>query len=218
MTSAFRIGFCASGNGHLARSAILQRERLGIEPAIVVGESGTSTDLEAFCVKQGIRFVRVEATDRAEFDARLSDVLIEADLRLMTLTFNKILPARLVAHYDHKIVNMHPALLPAFKGYRGFSESVCSGTRFVGATLHEVVNAVDEGPIIAQTVIGLRRDEGMDSIGRRLFGPLRHMYLQVISWYVEGRIDYSPQGRILVRDAVYGEFPTSPAVEQSFPD
>lgn len=218
MSSKVRVGFCASGNGYLARAAVVHRRQLGIDPVLVAGEATTSPELETFCREQGVRFERIQGRTRQEFDERIAAKCIEADLGLMTLTFNKILPAHLVSHYEHRIINMHPALLPAFKGFRGFADSVGSGSRFCGATLHEVVTAVDEGPIIAQTVIGLRHGETADSVGRRLFGPLRQMYLQVISWYVEGRVEYTDQGRIVVRGAVYGEFPTSPSIEQAFPD
>ena len=218
MNKPVRVGFCVSGNGHLARAAILHKRKLRIDPVVVAGEATTSVELEGFCRDQGVRFERVQGHTRQEFNERLTTLCIGEDLGLMTLTFNKILPPPLVAHYSHRIINMHPALLPAFKGFHGFAESVSSGARFSGATLHEVVDAVDAGPIIAQTVIGLRHGEPAESVGRRLFGPLRQMYLQVLSWYVEGRIEYTSEGHIVVRDAIYGEFPTSPSVEQAFPD
>ena len=65
---------------------------------------------------------------------------------------------------------------------------------------------------------GVRRQDSAESVGRRLFGPLRLMFLQVLAWYAVGRVTRDEQGRIWIRDGVYGELPTSPAPEDSFPD
>ena len=213
----FKVGFCCSGNGYLARAAIIQRERLEIEPVLVVGERSTSPELEAFCDRQAVPFERVLETDRSAFDERIADLCIGADLDLLMVVFNKILNARLVSHYENRIVNMHPALLPAFAGYRGFRDSVQSDARFVGMSLQELVYEMDEGPIIAQTIVGKRWGEDEASVGRRLYGPLRLMFLQVIRWYVEGRVR-KEEGHINIEGAVYGEFPTSPSIEMSFPE
>ena len=219
MGDSFRLGFCASGNGYLVRAAILQRHRLGVEPSLVVGETSTSRELEEFCDFHNVPFVRIARSSRSEFDNEVQRVCVDAQLDLLSLsTFNKIVPPGLVQHYSPRIINCHPALLPAFKGFHGFQESASSDARFFGMTIHEVTESVDDGPIIAQTIVATRRGETTETLGKRIYGQLRLMYLQVVSWYVQNRVEHDDSGHIYVRDAVYGELPTSPSVEESFPD
>jgi len=123
-----------------------------------------------------------------------------------------------VKHYRGRIINVHMGLLPAFKGVRALNQAVAFGARFAGATIHEVDEQIDHGAVIAQCVTGVRRGETAEMIGGRLFGLLRLMWLQVLRWYASGRVLRDKQGRVWIRNAVYGELPVSPALEDSFPD
>lgn len=214
----FRLGFCVSGGGRLARAAIVNARQLGVTPALLLADHRAAADLEAFCARHAVPMVRLEKTSRAAFDARLAEVCIGARLDLLALTFEWLLRPELVAHYRGRIVNVHPALLPAFKGMDALAEGVRSGARYLGASIHEVDEGVDTGPIIAQCVLGLRREDTVDSVGARMFNLMRLMYLQVIRWHVEGRVERDADGRVFVRDAVYGEVPISPAIEMGFAD
>jgi len=146
----------------------------------------------------------------------ITDVCIGADLDLLCLTFDRIIDPELVAHYSTRIINVHMGLLPAFEGLNALARAVSSGVRFVGATIHEVTNNVDRGPIIAQCVMGLKECETTDAAGARLFGLIRPMYLQVISWYRNGRVTHGGAGWVQIRDGKYGDLPISPAVENEF--
>jgi phosphoribosylglycinamide formyltransferase-1 len=214
----FRLGFCVSGEGRLARAAIANAARLGVIPALLLADHRASRDLETFCAAHGTPVVRLEKGPRAAFDARVTEACIAARLDLVALTFEWLLAPQLVAHYRGRIINVHPALLPAFPGMNALGAAVRSGVRYVGASIHEVDDGMDTGPLIAQCVLALRRSETEGQAGARMFELLRPMFLQVIRWHVEGRVERDSEGRIFVRDAVYGEFPISPTVEANFPD
>lgn len=214
----FRLGFCVSGGGRLARAAIVQAAQLGVTPALLLADHRASPDLEPFCERHGVPMVRLAKAPRAEFDRRLTETCIDARLDLLALTFEWLVRPDLIAHYRGRIINVHPALLPAFKGMNSLAEGVGSGARYVGASIHEVDEGVDTGPTIAQCVVGLRREDTTELAGARLFNLMRPMFLQVIRWHVEGRVTRDGQGRVWVKDAVYGEFPISPAVEMGFAD
>jgi phosphoribosylglycinamide formyltransferase-1 len=214
----FRVGFCASGQGRLVRSAIMQRNELGVDIALVVLEHKASVELEEFCHAHGIPTVRLEKLPRQEFNDLLTRTLIEAALDLVCLTFDRLIPPEVVRHYRGRIINTHMSLLPAFVGFHAFENAIGSGVRYAGVTIHEVNEEADAGAIVAQTLVGVRRHETPDTLGRRLFGQLRSMFLQTVAWYAEGRIERDDQGRIWVREGVYGEFPTAPAVERAFAD
>ena len=207
-----------SGSGRLFRAAARQATALGIEAALVVAEAKASPELEAFCAELKIPFVRLPKLPRAEFDAALFKHCAGAKLDLLMLTFDKIIGPQLIRHYAGRVVNVHPGLLPAFAGMDALGQAVSSGARFAGVTIHEADEQVDHGPIIIQFVTGLRRGENAADLGRRLFPLMRLMFLQVIAWYAAGRVQKDARGQIVVRDAVYGELPISPAIEQGFPD
>lgn len=216
--NTFRVGFCASGNGRLVRAALLHRDQLGILPALVVLEAKASVELEEFCLARGVPTVRLEKSSRDEFNRKITDLCVGADLDLLCLTFDRLIPPELVRHYAGRIINAHMSLLPAFAGFHAFEQALAANVKYAGVTIHEVNDGADSGMIIAQTLVGVRRDDTAERLGARLFGPLRQMFLQVIAWFAEGRVERDEEGRIWVRDAYYGELPTAPAIERSFPD
>src|ERR1035441_9112903 len=156
MSKMFKVGFCVSGQGRLFRAAANQAVELGIQPALVVAERNASDELEAFCGHRGISFHRLSKGSRAEFDEEVFRVCSGAQLDLLALTFDKLIASSLVRHYQNRIINVHPALLPAFKGMRALEQIAESGARFAGATIHEVDEQMDHGPIIAQCILGMR--------------------------------------------------------------
>lgn len=212
--SRLRVGFCVSGNGSLFRAAVEQIDAALIDPAVLILERKAAPDLERFAAAAGISSVRLDPSDRPAFDRDLTALLVDAGLDLIALTFDRVLPPPLVRHYAGRIINVHPALLPAFAGMHGMRRTLASGARFGGATIHEVVDEVDAGPIVAQAVVGTIPGESPDDYGRRVYEILEPMYLQVIAWYGEGRVEHDGEGRVVIRDARYGTLPVSPALER----
>jgi phosphoribosylglycinamide formyltransferase-1 len=211
-----RIGFCVSGRGHLARAALARSGTLGLDPVIVLGEAAADDEVAVAAEQAGAAWIRAEGTDRAAFDRCVTDALLGAELDLLCLTFDKLIPPAVVARYPSRIINVHMSLLPAFAGLHGLRRTVDSGARFGGATIHEVGDGTDDGPIVAQCVAALRRDEGESEFGGRLYPLLEAMFLQVIAWYATGRVTRNERGQVLIRDGVYGQLPVSPALEPPF--
>lgn len=218
MSTAFPVGFCVSGKGRLFRSAAVHAESLGIEPAVVIADSRADDSLEDFCACRSIPLYRIPSLPRAEFNRELDRALGTKSLSLVALTFDKIVPPETVARFDGRMINLHPGLLPSFAGMDALGQAIAGGVRYAGATMHEVDETVDGGPIIAQCVTSIRRGESPADLGRRLFPLMRLMYLQVIAWYAEGRVEHDEFRRVWIRDAVYGELPISPAIERAFED
>lgn len=218
MNRSFRVGFCVSGGGRLFRSATVHRDAVGIRPALAVLEGKAADELDAFCTSHGVPFTRVAQEDRRAFDTELAQRCVDADLDLLCLTFDKLIPARLVRHYRHRIINLHPALLPAFPGMHALKQAHDANARFVGATIHEVDEGMDTGAVVAQCVLGTRLGEVPASIGGRLYNLMQPMFLQVLAWYAERRVRHDPSGRVWIDGATYGELPISPALERAFPD
>ncbi len=215
----FRVGFCVSGGGHLFRAAAANADQLIVVPALVVLDAHAQQDLEGFCRDRKIRCVRLPQGLPTElFNEKITSLCADADLDLLCLTFDRILPPELVNQYRGRIINVHMGLLPAFKGRNALQRSISSNVRYAGATIHEVDDQVDHGAQVAQCIVGIRRNETAEQLGSRLFNMLRLMFLQVIAWYSCGRVFKDDGGRVWVRDAVYGEIPISPSIEMDFPE
>jgi len=208
-----RVAFCVSGRGSLFRAAVSQAVTIGIRPVLLVTETKSSAELDAFARDHGLPHVRLDPKPRDAFDRELARVLQEADADLISLTFDRILPAEIVRAHAGRIINVHPALLPAFAGTRGVERTLESGARIGGATVHEVIDEVDAGPIIAQAVVGTIPGESPDDYGRRMYAVLEPMFLTVLRWYAEGRVEHDDAGRVVVRRAVYGTLPVNPTLE-----
>ena len=218
MSASLRVGFCVSGEGRLFRAAVLRAAEIGIEASLLVVEHKASQELERFCGEHRIPLVRLGKMPRHEFDRVLTHHCTKVELDLLCLTFDKILPPELIARFAGRVINVHPTLMPAFPGIDGLSQSERAGVRYAGATIHLADENVDRGAIIAQCVVGLRRGDGAEKIGDRLFPLLRIMYIQVLAWFAQRRVEFDEQGRVWIKNALYGEMPISPAIELPFTD
>jgi phosphoribosylglycinamide formyltransferase-1 len=216
LPSGFKVGFCVSGGGRLARAAIQHAHSIGIAPSLMVLDYAAAPDLEDFCAEHHVGCERLGKMSREDFDCELHRVCTKERLDLLVLTFDHIVRAPLLDYYAGRIINVHPSLLPAFAGSKALERTVAAGVRFGGATIHEVAEAVDAGAVIAQCLLALERDETAAAFGARLFELLRPMYLQILHWHAQKRVEKDQKGRIWVRDAVYGQLPVSPSLESDF--
>lgn len=216
MKPEFRVGFCVSGGGMLCRAAVETASKLGIRPALLVVGPRSASDLEAFGAKHDMPAVRLAELARADHDGHLEQLCVAANLDLLCLTYDRIIPASLITRYPGRIINVHPALLPAFSGLRGIERTLESGVRLGGATIHEVVEKVDAGPVIAQCVLPVVPGEFAHQYGNRLFPLMRRMFLQVIAWFAQGRVCRNERGQPFVRGANYESLPFAPAIEQDW--
>lgn len=212
----FRVGFCVSGQGRLFRSAVIHRALLEIDPALLIADEKAAPALEDFCRQHGTKYVRLDGSDRASFDKELTRVCVEAGLDLIVLTFDKILCAELVENYQNRIINVHMSLLPSFKGFRAIGRALESGVKYVGASIHEVDNEVDAGPIVSQCLVSIGPEDTAETVGARLYSRLSLMYLQVIKWYAGGRAWRDSANRIWIRDADYSDEFTCPKIDAAF--
>lgn len=208
-----RTAFCVSGHGSLFRAAVARCDEIGIEPVLLILETKSAGDLDDFARTRGIAVMRLDPLDRAAFDAAVTKALLDEQPDLTALTFDRILPAATVEALQYRIINVHPALLPAFAGTRGIERTLAAGVKVGGATIHEVIAEVDAGPIIAQAAVEVLPDDDVVSYGRRLYARLEPMFLQVLRWFAEGRVEHDAAGRVVVRGARYDSLPVVPALE-----
>jgi phosphoribosylglycinamide formyltransferase-1 len=155
--SPFRVAVLASGTGTNLQ-AILDRVhgRDGVEVACVVSNRPEAQALErarGAGVETGV-FRREDHVDRAARDGAIADMLGAREVDLIVLAgYMELLSPDFVRRFPNRIVNVHPALLPAFPGLDAVGQALEHGVRVVGVTVHFVDEAVDSGPIILQRAI-----------------------------------------------------------------
>lgn len=114
------------------------------------------------------------AGDRAKYDEALRALLKELAPDFILLAgYMKILPASLIDDYPSRIINIHPSLLPSFRGMHAIRQALEEGVRWTGVTVHFVTPELDAGPIIDQAALEVRNDDTEDSLHARL-RPLEH--------------------------------------------
>ncbi|MGH1572486.1 phosphoribosylglycinamide formyltransferase [Methylobacterium sp. P31] len=138
--------------------------------------------------------------DRASFDAALDAALRAADVDLICLAgFMRILTPGFVARWAGRMLNIHPSLLPLFKGTHTHAQALEAGVRLHGCTVHFVVPELDAGPIVAQAAIPVRQDDDPDSLADRVIVQERRLYPAVLALVAGGRARLEGD-RVIVAD------------------
>jgi phosphoribosylglycinamide formyltransferase-1 len=136
--------------------------------------------------------------DRAGFERALQAVLEKHRIELVCLAgFMRILTPWLVGHWQNRLLNIHPALLPAFKGLDTHKRALEAGAKVHGATVHFVVPEMDSGPIIAQGAVAVRPDDTEQSLAARVLSVEHRIYPQALKLVAEGRVR-AENGRCLI--------------------
>jgi phosphoribosylglycinamide formyltransferase-1 len=127
--------------------------------------------------------------DRAAFDRALQAVLAKHRIDLVCLAgFMRLLTPAFVGLWPERMINIHPALLPAFKGLDTHKRALAAGAKIHGATVHFVVEEMDSGPIIAQGAVAVRDGENEQSLSARVLAIEHRIYPLALKLVAEGRV------------------------------
>ena len=127
--------------------------------------------------------------DRAGFEDALHETLADAGVELVCLAgFMRLLTEGFVRRWQDRLINIHPSLLPAFRGLDTHARAIAAGVRFAGCTVHFVRPAMDEGPIIIQAAVPLHEDDTADSLAQRVLVEEHRIYPEAVRLIAEGRV------------------------------
>ncbi|WP_342163244.1 phosphoribosylglycinamide formyltransferase [Methylobacterium sp. SD21] len=139
--------------------------------------------------------------DRASFDATIDAALREAGTELVCLAgFMRILTDGFVEGWAGRMINIHPSLLPLFKGTHTHAQALAAGVRLHGCTVHFVVPELDAGPIVAQAAVPVRQGDDPDSLAARVIVQERRLYPAALALVAGGRARLDG-GRVVIDDA-----------------
>ena len=127
--------------------------------------------------------------DRESFDAALAQAIDGFAPDLVVLAgFMRILTPGFTRHYEGRMLNIHPSLLPAFPGLHTHERAIEAGCRFAGATVHFVTAELDHGPMVAQAVVPVLDGDDAGALAGRVLKLEHRMYPAAVRWFVSGQI------------------------------
>ena len=188
-----RIVILVSGRGS-NMEAIQQRCAAEGWPAQVVAVIANRADAAGlrYAAAQGIAAAVVDHKahpTREAFDAELARVVDGFAPDLVVLAgFMRILGAGFVRHYEGRMLNVHPSLLPAFPGLHTHRRALEAGCKAVGATVHFVTADLDHGPIVMQSVVPVHPGDDEHALAARVLATEHVIYPLAVRWFVEGRL------------------------------
>lgn len=135
---------------------------------------------------------------REAFDAALIKVIDEFKPKLVVLAgFMRILSAEFVRHYQGRLLNIHPSLLPKYKGLHTHQRALEAGDGEHGCSVHFVTEELDGGPLVVQAVIPVESDDSPHSLAQRVHAQEHRIYPLAVRWFAEGRLSLDERGALL---------------------
>lgn len=201
-TKKLKIGVLASGSGSNFQS-IIDRTRDGSLNADIIllvcnnPGVGALERAERFGIPHRCINHR-DYPDRLSFDGEVVKALQDAGVELVVLAgFMRIISDVFLAAFPERIINIHPALLPAFPGLHVQRKALDYGAKFAGCTVHFVDGGVDTGPIIIQAVVPVLDEDTEESLAARILKEEHRIYPRAIQLFAEGRLRRSGR-RVLI--------------------
>jgi phosphoribosylglycinamide formyltransferase-1 len=181
-----RIGVLASGSGTILQAlleadlpivvVLVDRDSAAVERARAAGIATEIVERASF----GPDF------DRVAYTHRVVDALDRHRVDLVAMAgFGTILEKPIHDRYPGRIVNTHPALLPAFKGWHAVDDALAAGVKVTGCTVHLATLEVDDGPILAQEAVPVRPDDTAATLHERIKEVERRLYPEVLARMIE---------------------------------
>lgn len=197
-----RLGVLISGRGSNLQALIDACRDPGFpaEIALVISNRADAGGLER-AASAGLPTAVVlhrDFADRAAFDAALDAKLVESGVTLVCLAgFMRLLTAAFVERWRDRMINIHPSLLPAFKGLDTHERVLAAGVRFTGCSVHFVRAEMDEGPIIVQAAVPVLEGDDAHSLADRVLEAEHRCYPLAVRLIAEGRAQVD-DGRVRI--------------------
>lgn len=187
------IAVLCSGSGTNLQ-VIIDKVKSGYIPAkiaLVLSDKADALALER-AKKAGVETVALDPKDfktREDFDREIIKNLKKREVGLVVLAgFMRLLSGNFIKEYKNKIINIHPALLPSFKGTHGIKDALDYGVKVTGATVHFVDEILDNGPVILQSPVHVKDDDTEETLLERVHKEEHRIYPEAVKLFVEGKL------------------------------
>nr|WP_026144896.1 phosphoribosylglycinamide formyltransferase [Pseudomonas fuscovaginae] len=170
---------------HIAAVISNRADAYGLQRARDAGIETRSLDHKAF-------------EGREAFDAALIELIDAFNPQLVVLAgFMRILSADFVRHYQGRLLNIHPSLLPKYKGLHTHQRALDAGDTEHGCSVHFVTEELDGGPLVVQAVVTVESGDSAQSLAQRVHTQEHRIYPLAVRWFAEGRLRLGEQGALL---------------------
>ena len=191
------LGVLISGRGSnlLAILEAIESGRLDATVKVVVSNKATAPGLE-FAKSRGIQTVFLapksfaqESQPREAYDLAVGKVLQEHEVECVVLAgYMRIVTPALIRMFPHKMLNIHPSLLPAFPGLHAQQQALEWGAKVSGCSVHFVTEGVDEGPIICQQAVPIHEEDTVEMLAVRILEQEHRLYPLALQLMAQGRL------------------------------
>ena len=147
-----------------------------------------------------LAFSKEDYSDPLAADERISKAMQNAGVDYVVMAgYMRMVREPLLSAFPHRIVNLHPALLPSFVGAHAIDDAFDYGVKVTGITIHFANEDYDKGPIIAQQAIVVGEEDTLESLEEKIHDVEHALYPQVLQWISEGRVSVDDSGKVQVR-------------------
>jgi len=194
-----------SGRGSNLKAILdeVRAGRLPVKVCAVISNNANAPGLDIACAA-GVPTEVIDHrafVDRAHFDAALMQAIDRHEPQLVVLAgFMRILGTDFIRHYAGRLLNIHPSLLPDFKGLDTHARALAAGVKEHGASVHFVTNDLDGGPVILQAVVPVLSGDTAESLAARVLEEEHRIYPLAIRWMIEDRLSIR-NGQVLLDGA-----------------
>lgn len=188
-----RIAVFASGTGSnfAAIASAVKSKKLNCEIALLVCDNPLAKVIEK-ARRAGVRVFIIERAsfkNKQDFENIIIGRLKDAKIDLIVLAgYMRILSSVFVSTFKNRIINIHPSLLPSFKGAHGISEAFSYGAKITGVTVHFVDEYTDHGPIILQEAVRIKETDSLGSLEKRIHALEHKIYPHAIKLFISGKL------------------------------
>lgn len=201
------LGILISGRGSNMEAILksIKRKKIPINPAVVISNKSDAKGLK-IAQSLGIKTEVIKSKDfkgsRLEYDKKIISTLEKYGVTpkngLVCLAgFMRIISPEFVKKYKNRIINIHPALLPAFSGLDAQKQAIEYGSKYSGCTVHFVDSGVDTGPIILQSIVKIRKGDTEKTLSKRILAKEHQAYPEAIRLFAEKKIKISGRKTII---------------------
>ena len=167
-----KIGILASGKGTNFQELINLSEKNLLDIDIKILITNKETECIERAVKANIPYKLIKENDyplKKLFEAEIINTLLKSEVELVVMAgWMKIVSSDFVSMFKNKIINIHPSLLPSYKGYKAIEEALSSGSKITGCSVHFVETEVDSGTLIMQAALPILEDDNIDSLSKKI--------------------------------------------------
>jgi len=183
----------------------IKKKKIPINPAVVISNKSNAAGLK-IAKKLGINVEIIESNgfkgNRGQYDKKVIATLTKYGVTprngLVCLAgFMRIISPQFVKKYKNRIINIHPALLPAFTGLDSQKQAIEHGAKYSGCTVHFVDTKMDSGPIIIQAVVKVKENDTEESLSKRILKEEHRIYPEAVNLFARKKIRVSGRKTII---------------------